>query len=402
MSRISKIKKSRTKKFDNKYSKTSRTKNTSRTKKIFYYLFKSDYIPDDLVNKIFSILYGNQWKPYDYLNNTIPDFTHLDGHFNQDKSLSTKYSNLRNVVDDNKYTIANKSNLYNNIKKYLPLKNNLVQQIDVNIQKIHSKQDNINKYYKYFNNNTSIWIFKPVGGFSGKFIKVFNNFNTFSKYIQQMIHLHHNKFNKLKNTNNLSKDFSQWVLQEYIDNTLLIDNRKFHMRAYFLYYIKNTVKHGYMSTIYEIALAREPYIKGNYYDSRIHDTHFYDGQQPRYFPRDFPFSDDIKNNIIEQVNLIGTFLLKEINSKCYNDAKNCFEVFGIDLMVDTNYNVKLIEVNTKIGYPTPDNDEMNFCEKLTSSIIQTVIDDFYPEFKNKKRNQQSIFSPHPTKDVIRV
>ncbi len=391
----------KTKQTKTKQTRTKQTRTRTRTRtdnkfgRDMVYLFKSDYVPESLVSKIFTNLYGTIWKPYNESTKTVPNFTHLDGKFNRDKMVSNVYSMLRNVVDDNKYTIANKSNLYNNIKKYGIIKNNLVKQIDIDIKKIYMQNDNINKYRKYFNDkndkndkNGNVWIFKPVGGYSGQYIKVFNEFNQFAKYVKNMIHLHRSRFNKNDKIDkiglSLSKDFASWVLQEYIDNTLLINERKFHMRVYLLYYNRNNIKTGYVSNIYEIALAREPYIQKNYGNSGIHDTHFYEGTMPLYFPRDFPFDEDIKNNVMQQVKSICNCLIKETNAKCYPDALNCFEVFGVDLMVDTNNNVKLIEVNTKIGYPKPDSDPINFCEKLITGIIETVVNDFYPDIKKNK------------------
>jgi hypothetical protein len=38
--------------------------------------------------------------------------------------------------------------------------------------------------------------------------------------------------------------------------------------------------------------------------------------------------------------------------KCFEGAENCFEVFGIDFMVEDDFNVILIEINDCIGTPS--------------------------------------------------
>ena len=38
--------------------------------------------------------------------------------------------------------------------------------------------------------------------------------------------------------------------------------------------------------------------------------------------------------------------------KCYEKTKNCFEIFGIDFMIEDNFNVILIEINDTFGIPS--------------------------------------------------
>merc|ERR1712187_756279 len=120
---------------------------------------------------------------------------------------------IKNVLDDGKYAIANKDNLYTNLKKKITNKSldYLLEQYNIDIKTPIKNLEDI------FENK--IWIMKPVGGFKGVAIKILESYKDYLSY--------HTKMKKSK--------YENWVLQEYITNPLLLSKKKFHIRAYYLY-----------------------------------------------------------------------------------------------------------------------------------------------------------------------
>jgi hypothetical protein len=67
------------------------------------------------------------------------------------------------------------------------------------------------------------------------------------------------------------------------------------------------------------------------------------------------------------------------NTKCFNESKYCFHIFGADLMLTSDYNVKILELNNSPGLA----DETNkFVQDEYKSIIENImtviVDDLFP------------------------
>ena len=128
----------------------------------------------------------------------------------------------------------------------------------------------------------------------------------------------------------------------------------------------------------EIATAKKPYISDNYYDNSIHDTHFYKNKKPLYFP------DDLVSNygkqkygiIFKQIVTIFKGVHKCIRAKCYSESKHCFRLFGGDIMITNDFNVKIIEVNEK---PSCSIFNLNkITHHLFENIMEKIVDKHFP------------------------
>ena len=84
-----------------------------------------------------------------------------------------------------------------------------------------------------------------------------------------------------------------------------------------------------------------------------------------------------------------TNLIKEY--KCFEESKQCYELLGADVMITDDYQVKLIEVNTKIGYKTFKGS--NFNANLIESELTTVIDTVFPPKNKIKESDDYFFIP---------
>lgn len=303
------------------------------------------------------LLKRGNWKKHDYNTDGLsPSLLFVDDEFiiKMPELYSIK-STIKNLIDENKKSITNKDNLYVNLNKKYP-----------NIcEKYMMKQYQINnKNYKEIPKNifeNKIWIIKPVRGFQGRNNLVLTNYNDYMKYINTHMNTKVSKFG--------------YVLDEYITDPLLLFGYKFHFRGYYVYYNNS----GYYFNKFITALAKEPYISNDYNNIKIHDTH--GASISGIFPDDYSniFGDEIIKNITLQIKEIMYHITKLLKPTCYPESKNCFEMFGVDLMITEDYNVKLLEVNEKIGY---DIDYLNIrgisfyiemYEGICSNIIDNII-----------------------------
>jgi hypothetical protein len=214
---------------------------------------------------------------------------------------------------------------------------------------------------------------------------LFDNVKDFIKYIEELII---DKKNLLSTMN--IKDYYktgmkaqykffniEWVLQEYIDNPLLFNEKKFHIRGYFIYHYFNSKetekkeKKYYISKNMKIFTAISPYKNNDYYNKDIHDTHAGSSIKGLSFYNDLSnmLGKDKTNYVYEQIKNIFKYVGKIINSKCFEEALNCFHIFGYDVMITENLDVKIIETNYRPGYPRLD---------IFDGIMTKIIDYHFP------------------------
>ena len=344
-----------------------------------FYLVKSNYLKRKTVSTVFYNInksMGYQcWEQfnlkYPQINN--PTFLYIDGNHIQNKLFWKYQPSIKNLVDDNKYKIGDKEQLFNNITKLydnkIPIY--LSNQINFDITKLNkSIYERILKLFK----DNAIWIMKPVDGYAGEGIRIIEDRAQCTNYLKEIRSSKTNAKSKSKN-NKKSKSFKNWVLQEYIDNPLLFKNKKFHIRAYFLYIAPNQ---GYLLDIGKIFTAKNNYTKSNYQNQDIHDTHLKSTPNPLYFERDFVKEFGVKKArlVVKQMLKIFKDILKCIDAKCYSESPNCYELFGVDLMIDEEFVVKLIEVNTKIGLGSYPNDKVDINKIIFENVLDTVLGNF--------------------------
>ena len=73
-------------------------------------------------------------------------------------------------------------------------------------------------------------------------------------------------------------------------------------------------------------------------------------------------------------------VLKVINAKCFEDSKNCFQIFGFDAMITDDFNVKIIETNYMPGSPRIE---------VLQNIMTEIVDPLFKSKKSQKQSQQS-------------
>ena len=270
------------------------------------------------------------------------DFLHLEGPALYDKKYYDYYTFLRNINDNHQY-FSMKNNLYRTLKnsKYL------IENYDINDKILSEKVD-----------GQKIWIVKPVKGYAGAGIIISKDKKIIENHIKKL------------------KKYPQWVLQRYIENPLLYENKKFHLRIYMLvhdnkfYYFRKG----------HVALANKLFTLTDFENKDIHDTHFKDHEV-------LLFPDIFDSNLVAKIyqsveEIINSLKTKKI--KCFPDTKYCYQVFGMDLMILDNLDIKLLEINDRIALSFIKSD---FKKAFLESQIQTVVDSYFPpKIASKDKN----------------
>ena len=102
--------------------------------------------------------------------------------------------------------------------------------------------------------------------------------------------------------------------------------------------------------------------------------------QTYLFVKDYITKYQLTIDITSQPTNIFKDVLKCINAGCYSESKECFELFGADLMIDEDFVVKLIEVNTIMKFEDKeDNEKKSYFELVYLTIVK--LDDNVKEKK---------------------
>lgn len=195
----------------------------------------------------------------------------------------------------------------------------------------------------------------------------------------------------LKQAKELLKKYDNMLISDYITNPLLFKKCKFHIRTYLLASVINNEYNTYMVEFGRIYTAKLPYITGDWNNHEIHDTHVKSTPVDWFFPSDFtsqnmgtPISKTVIKDIFDQIRniFIGVSDLLSRTVGLYDNIKNGFDIFGVDLMIRDDFTVVLIECNDKGGYTPKSESTRIMIEKLLFNWINDVI--FRPAFQNKK------------------
>jgi len=391
----------RTKKRNN--IQTTKQNTTQNSKN--YYLVKSTYFNNNIINKAFGI--RTNWEKYNVNNpqKKSPDFLFLDANYILSKKYWKYKPLLQNKFDATSSNLISKDTLYqtlnDNKDKYPVLNKYMINNINIDFKDFittdkkinYSKIEDFQKYFSNPDNNkkTKQWIFKPVGGYQGKGIVLVSDFQTFKKKCEEILRFLIDDIENLikKETGRgyqLLKLYNRWVLQEYIDKTLLYPNitsgKKIHLRVYFLYFndIINDKVYGYILDTCHLGMAKEKYKHNDYNNKDIHDTHLDKNKKGLTFPYDFKkiMTPVQIKNIFQQLKELFSILKELFQSSCYPGIKNCYEILGADIIILPDYSIKLIELNSKIGIIYNPFEKANTHLKLFNGIMSLVVDKVFP------------------------
>ncbi len=208
--------------------------------------------------------------------------------------------------------------------------------------------------------NTGIWIWRPEGTRSGEGVHVVSNQNELDLVRQ-------------------SYTGDRALMSRYIDNPLLITDRKFHLRIFFFVFVNSNETATFVSKYGWIGMAAEPFQLADFSNMNIHDTRVWTDNQ--FYPQNFPHQDMIPS-IDDQIVNILKYVTKIVGPtfRKYDETDAGFEIFGCDFMVTDTGQVVLIEINFKPGFGglTEDN-RMWLSDMLANSVIDNIIGPYFLE-----------------------
>jgi hypothetical protein len=285
-----------------------------------------------------------------------------------------KNTTLINMLND--YSLAYKDKLYqicNDYNKTLTSKYFMETYL-------LNKKDDIEKYEYLFKNNNP-WYIKIVNEFAGKGNFIISSFNEFKELINKL----KNKKATLKKGTKISENADNLIINRYIESPLLFDKKKFHIRMLYIVYVnsKKTIK-SYLSKYGFIWTAKDDYNDSPeyYYDTKIHDSHSSSTKTDYLFPTDFEkvFGKNKTNLVMDKILNIFRFIANvQINNiSNFPNAKNGYNILGADLIIDSDFNVKILELNNKTGLYTKKRDTNVFITNyLYGNIYNEIITDVF-------------------------
>lgn len=193
----------------------------------------------------------------------------------------------------------------------------------------------------------SLWILKPSATNKGAEVHVVESYEKVRQVVLEWT------------------DIREWVLQRYIERPLLLNERKFHIRTY-VAAIGSLKVHVFQPML--VLTAMDPYEQ----DTAL--SHITNTAYQAEHAEDFKETECVYllselgtsqvETITEQINQLVAQIFDAYRGEfaVFQPLPNCFELFGLDFLVDQDLRVSFLEVN-----PGPD-------FKQTGSKCQPVID----------------------------
>ena len=310
-----------------------------------------------------------QGVDYNFTKEKIDETKTDSNQINNNENNDNKASKIKNVINKN---IHNKDEKIKNINSVDTIKNinvnaNLnsndkINSINKNINSVDNK--NLNSVDKIINNqnlNNNLNILEK-----NKIAK--NNSVSFDKSKKKINSEQNNK--KSEENKKIEKDeklynCSRIIIQKYIENPLLYKGRKCDMRIWVLLTQSMKVfvfKEGHLKTCsieYNID-SKDAFAHITNYSFQKYNRNFQKYEKGNEVPfyefqkfLDEEYSEkkySIKKDLLRQIKEIVKITMKSAKDKINKNNRNFqFEIFGYDFMMDKDFNLFLIEINTNPG-----------------------------------------------------
>ena len=202
-----------------------------------------------------------------------------------------------------------------------------------------------------------VYIVKPENSLSRTGVGVIRN------YLELMSHLDH------------YSDYQEWIIQDYIDNPLLFNNKKFHFRIYVIYVQTENSTTAYLSKNGFIYTANKEF-ESDTFDPNIVLSGENSKNNVFYIPEDFTrsFGKQVWDNMVfPQIVKITRETIRSTveHLKCPAKKQKCFKILGYDILINNDFKCFLAEINARnVSYKYPN---QKFKDTFYKNILKLVL-----------------------------
>ena len=375
-------------------------------------------------------LFNFKWKEIanindflDYNNNV--DIKQMINHYEFNSCITNKYKLFLNFIkycenknieifkyipftiifDDSEFLEI--SDYRANFKKLFLNINNYIFEIDlIKNQTFDRRKINYRTYFPLKDNNKlgtktyiqipsthyvgkNLWIVKAPNLNRGRCIKVFNDYEKIIKFIKEIAkgnaheydNINEEKENKIDDIGYKYKS-DKIIIQKYIEKPFLYNGRKFDIRIWVLLTHKMCAymfKEGHLkvSSINYDLDSNNSFIHLTNYSLQKYNKHFSEyekGNEVSFETFQKYINDKLKKDIKfkEIVYPQFTEIIKHTIKSSKNlinikHRKNCFELMGYDFLLDEDFNVFLLEINSNPG--------LEISSEIIKMLVPRMIDD---------------------------
>lgn len=203
-----------------------------------------------------------------------------------------------------------------------------------------------------------VYIVKPENSLSRTGVGIVRN------YLELMSHLDH------------YSDYQEWIIQDYIDNPLLFNNKKFHFRIYVIYVQTENSTTAYLSKNGFIYTANKEF-ETDTFDPNIVLSGENSKNNVFYIPEDFTrsFGKQVwETVVVPQIVKITRETIRSTveHLKCPAKKQKCFKILGYDILINKDFKCFLAEINARnVSYKYPN---QKFKDTFYKNILKLVLE----------------------------
>ena len=353
----------------------------------------------NLFSNLFDYCEKNDINVFKYIPFTI---IISQGNDNE-KNFNHIFQNIENyIVDNDKIEMKKKKNL-NREKLYsnyflLEDKNIVGQKTEITIPSTHYNKKNL-------------WVIKAVNLNRGQCIRIADSVDKIHDIIKTLnTGIKLTNITKENNENNIQFKYDdkreiplsdtyksdKIIIQKYIEKPLLYYGRKCDMRIWVLLSHQMKVfvfKEGHLKTCsakFDINNNKDAFVHITNYSFQKHcdnfqkfelgnEVPFYDFQKflDKFCPENKKIS--VEKDIMSKIKEIVMLSLNSVKEKINQNNRNfCFEIFGYDFMLDSQFNVYLIEINMNPGIEISSPWINVIIPRMIDDALRLTIDSIFP------------------------